>query len=214
MNLEFVFMMLGTFIGVFLHIVYQSLYKNKKKKSSIDRIPGAHGRPDMGDDLNENSGDDWEDESSEEEVDGYKPNAGPAAIKDDDLFTQYPIEDIKQVLVVRNDLKMGKGKIGAQCGHATLSSYLNAKRMATNSKYWTKVIEKWNWEGVKKICVKVNTAEELIEVQKMANKLGLPNYLVADAGHTQIAAGSLTVCGIGPASSAQIDAITKDKKLL
>ena len=76
------------------------------------------------------------------------------------------------------------------------------------------MIEKWNWEGVKKICVKVKTGEELIEVQKMANTLGLPNYLVADAGHTQIAAGSLTVCGIGPASSEHIDIITKDKKLL
>jgi PTH2 family peptidyl-tRNA hydrolase len=66
------------------------------------------------------------------------------------------------VLVVRNDLKMGKGKIGAQCGHATLFSYKAAKRMMVGSKYWTKVIEKWNWEGTKKICVKVDTEEELI----------------------------------------------------
>ena len=55
---------------------------------------------------------------------------------------------------------------------------------------------------------------ELIEIQAKANKLGLPNYLVADAGHTQIAAGSLTVCGIGPADNDIINLITGDKKLL
>ena len=100
---------------------------------------------------------------------------------------------------------MGKGKIGAQCGHATLAAYQCARRMSANSKYWTKVLEKWSWEGTKKICVKVNSDEEIIEVQKAAIKLGIPNYLVADAGHTQIAAGSLTVCGLGPCTSAHVD---------
>jgi PTH2 family peptidyl-tRNA hydrolase len=44
-------------------------------------------------------------------------------IKDEVLTVQYPIQDVKMVLVVREDLKMGKGKIGAQCGHATLGAY-------------------------------------------------------------------------------------------
>ena len=70
------------------------------------------------------------------------------------------------VLAVRDDLKMGKGKIGAQCGHATLSGYNVAKRMAANSKYWTKVLEKWTWEGQKKICVKVSGDEDIMNVQK------------------------------------------------
>ena len=109
---------------------------------------------------------------------------------------------------------MGKGKIGAQCGHATLSAYTNVQRRAKTSVYWRKTLEKWHYEGTKKICVKVETEEELIEVQKFANRIGLPNYLVADAGHTQIAAGSLTVCALGPAESALIDQITSDKKLL
>ena len=118
------------------------------------------------------------------------------------------------VLVVNDGLKMGKGKIGAQCGHATLAGWQRAKRISSQSKYWNKVLEKWNWEGTKKICVKVKETEEIINVQKMANQLGLPSYIVADAGHTQIAAGSLTVCALGPADSAHIDLITKDKKLL
>ena len=130
------------------------------------------------------------------------------------MFKNYPIKDVKQVLVVNNGLKMGKGKIGAQCGHATLAGFNRAKRMSAESKYWNKVLEKWHWEGTKKICVKVETTEDLIEVQKRANALGIPSYLVADAGHTQIAAGSLTVCALGPVESKLVDLITKDKKLL
>ena len=47
------------------------------------------------------------------------------------------------VLVVRNDLKMGKGKIGAQCGHATLGTFRSAFNLSKKSKYWTKAIEKY-----------------------------------------------------------------------
>jgi peptidyl-tRNA hydrolase, PTH2 family len=59
---------------------------------------------------------------------------------------------------------MGKGKIGAQCGHATLSAYHAVQKKAKTSSYWKKTLAKWHYEGVKKICVKVETEEELIEV--------------------------------------------------
>jgi len=79
---------------------------------------------------------------------------------------------------------MGKGKIGAQCGHATLGSFKAAQALARESKYWTKALEKWQWEGQKKICLKVQAEADLISIQKAANQLGLPSYLVADAGLT------------------------------
>ena len=62
---------------------------------------------------------DWVDDDSEEEqnVDGSK------RIKDEVLTLQFPVSDVKMVLVVREDLKMQKGKIGAQCGHATLGVF-------------------------------------------------------------------------------------------
>ena len=88
----------------------------------------------------------------------------PDKIDEAELFANYPINNIKQVLVVNESLKMGKGKIGAQCGHATLAAYQSARRMSSDSKYWEKVLEKWSWEGTKKICVKVKTDEEIIEV--------------------------------------------------
>ena len=79
----------------------------------------------------------------------------------------FPIgDDLKMMLVVREDLKMGKGKIGAQCGHATLGAYQRAKKMSSGSKYWTKVIEKWSWGGQKKICLKVPGEADLLDIQK------------------------------------------------
>ena len=46
---------------------------------------------------------------------------------------------IKMVMCVRNDLGMTKGKIGAQCGHATLGAYKQSKRWAQKSAYWKEV---------------------------------------------------------------------------
>ena len=56
---------------------------------------------------------------------------------------------------------MGKGKIGAQCGHATLGIYAKTKLWAKYSKYWKIVLKKWTNEGQKKICLKVNSQTDL-----------------------------------------------------
>ncbi|CAI7763688.1 unnamed protein product [Closterium sp. NIES-53] len=65
------------------------------------------------------------------------------------------------VLVVRSDLKMGKGKIGAQCGHATLGLYKRlAKRAPT-------ALQRWDENGQVKVVVKVDSEEELIILQIM-----------------------------------------------
>ena len=55
-------------------------------------------------------------------------------------FSTFPITDLKMVMVVRTDLKMGKGKIGAQCGHATLGAYSVVKKWAKSSTYWKKLL--------------------------------------------------------------------------
>ena len=76
-------------------------------------------------------------------------------ITDEVLTEKYDVCDLKMVMVVRQDLQMGKGKIGAQCGHATLGCYHVTKRWARKSKYWKQVLLKWSYEGQRKICVKV-----------------------------------------------------------
>jgi peptidyl-tRNA hydrolase, PTH2 family len=155
---------------------------------------------------------DWDSESSD---DGRNP---PIEMEDDKVMREkYPLADadeLKMVLVINNGLKMGKGKVGAQCGHGTLNSFMRAQEFASKSKYWLELVRAYLHEGQKKICVKVDTEDQLIEVHEQANALGVPNYLVADAGHTQIAAGSLTVCGIGPAPQILIDKLTGHLKLV
>eukprot|EP00753_Platysulcus_tardus_P006534 PLAT14290.1.p2 GENE.PLAT14290.1~~PLAT14290.1.p2 ORF type:complete len:170 (+),score=38.10 PLAT14290.1:19-528(+) len=133
--------------------------------------------------------------------------AAPPVEEEDDtraLFSDPP----KMVFVVRKDLKMGQGKIAAQCGHATLGVYDVAKRSHPR---W---VRHWERYGCKKVATKVKSEEAIIELVAAARMVGVPHYVVVDAGHTQIAAGSTTVLGLGPAPQSLVDRITGDLKLL
>jgi PTH2 family peptidyl-tRNA hydrolase len=112
---------------------------------------------------------------------------------------------LKQVIVVRTDLGMGKGKIAAQCAHASLQGFLASGK---------KEREAWLERGSEKIVVKASSEKELRELEKKARALKLPCALVRDAGFTQIPAGSPTALAIGPAEEAKIDAVTGSLKLL
>ena len=111
------------------------------------------------------------------------------------------------VLVVRQDLKMGKGKAAAQCCHATLAAYKQAKRKCPDT------LRVWEATGQPKITVKVESEEELMTLLAKARSLGLVSYVVADAGRTQIAPGSHTVLAVGPAPGSQVDLVTGGLKL-
>jgi PTH2 family peptidyl-tRNA hydrolase len=56
--------------------------------------------------------------------------------------------------------------------------------------------------------------EDRNELRSKAERAGLPTFTVADAGRTQVAAGSKTVLVIGPGSKASVDAITRHLRLL
>ena len=113
----------------------------------------------------------------------------------------------KMVLCVNMSLKMDKGKIAAQCGHATLGAYKTSLKFAKSNVQW------WERTGQAKIAVKV-TEEQMFAVAKAAEEIGVVSYIVMDAGKTQIAAGSQTVCAIGPAPVHVVNEITKAFKLL
>jgi len=72
----------------------------------------------------------------------------------------------------------------------------------------------WERWGQAKICVKVNSEAELLEIQMAARALSLVNYVVQDAGRTQIESGSLTVLAIGPVAADTVDQLTGHLKLL
>lgn len=116
--------------------------------------------------------------------------------------------EYKQVLVVRTDLKMSRGKMAVQTAHAAVSSAEEARKHAPTS--W----RKWLWEGQKKVAVKVTTEAELLALREKANRAGLPVYLVRDRGLTELPPGTITALGIGPAATKSVDAITGELQLL
>lgn len=114
----------------------------------------------------------------------------------------------KQIIVVRSDLGMGKGKIAAQSSHASLIAYETVKRKNPE------IARKWFEEGQKKIVVKVKSEEELLRYFNKAKENNIPCELVRDAGHTQIEAGTITCFAAGPWDEKELDRIFGELKLL
>ncbi|PQE04977.1 hypothetical protein CJF30_00004763 [Rutstroemia sp. NJR-2017a BBW] len=119
-------------------------------------------------------------------------------------------EECKMVLVVRTDLGMTKGKIAAQCSHATLACYKNFLRKDPKSQ----ILRRWERQGQAKVALQVKSEDDLDVLEAKALSLGVVAEIIADAGRTQIASGSHTVLGIGPAPKSVIDQITGSLKLL
>ena len=113
----------------------------------------------------------------------------------------------KQVIVIRTDLKMSRGKIAAQAGHAAVSSAEESRKR--HPEWW----RAWMEEGQCKIAVKAKNEEELLNLQDKAERSGLPCALIVDRGLTELAPNTTTCLGIGPAPSKQVDRITGDLKL-
>jgi PTH2 family peptidyl-tRNA hydrolase len=124
------------------------------------------------------------------------------------LKNNYSLDNYKMVLCVNMELKMDKGKIAAQCGHATLGAYKMATKYCPTAVLW------WQRTGQAKIAVKVEKESLIYEIEKRAKAAGLATYLVEDAGRTQIAAGSKTVLAIGPAPTRSFEGLTSELKLL
>jgi PTH2 family peptidyl-tRNA hydrolase len=116
--------------------------------------------------------------------------------------------DYKQVIAVRTDLQMGKGKIAAQVGHAAISAAEETRKQ--HREWW----QAWLKEGQCKVIVKVSSLEQLLELQRQGIQLELPHSLVTDRGLTQLPPHTVTCLGIGPAPSRQVDKITGNLPLL
>ncbi|KAK2591739.1 hypothetical protein QQS21_010560 [Conoideocrella luteorostrata] len=124
-----------------------------------------------------------------------------------------PSEECKLILVVRTDLGMTKGKIAAQCSHATLACYKALSRSNPDSPQ-AKLLKRWEKRGQAKIAVQIKSEKELAELRWKALDMGITAEVIQDAGRTQIDPGSLTVLGVGPAPKSLIDKVTGHLKLL
>jgi len=113
--------------------------------------------------------------------------------------------ELKQVILVRADLKLPKGKMAAQCAHASVEAVFNSDK--------DKVSE-WRNSGQKKIVLKVADEKELLQYLQLAKDAGLKTALITDAGKTVIAPGTKTCVGIGPDSEEEIDSVTGKLKMV
>ncbi|XP_073305483.1 uncharacterized protein [Primulina huaijiensis] len=117
-------------------------------------------------------------------------------------------EELKMVLVVRQDLKMGAGKIASQCAHAATGMY--SELMESHRS----LLRQWELCGQAKIVVTCKNQQEMNKLRDAAESICLPTFIVADAGRTQVSAGSNTVLAIGPGSKSAVDSITGKLRLL
>lgn len=113
--------------------------------------------------------------------------------------------EYKQVIIVRQDLKLPKGKLAAQVGHACVEAFTKADSSVQAS---------WRVLGQKKVVLKVADEKTLKNFFIDAKNAGLPVALITDAGKTCIAPGTVTCLGIGPAEEDKIDLITEDLGML
>jgi PTH2 family peptidyl-tRNA hydrolase len=113
--------------------------------------------------------------------------------------------DYKQVILVRMDLKLPKGKLAVQVAHASVEAVYRSDK---------DVIKHWRSEGMKKVVLKIADIDELYRYEQHAKDAGLIVAVITDAGLTTVDPGTTTCMAIGPDISAKIDKITGQLKIL
>jgi PTH2 family peptidyl-tRNA hydrolase len=114
----------------------------------------------------------------------------------------------KQVIVVREDLKMSPGKLAVQVAHASVGAYRETavKLLDFDPAYIT--AENWFTEGFRKIVLKVKSEKDILDLKERCHKENISHFLVYDFGLTELDPNTLTCIGIGPDLNENIDKIT------
>lgn len=127
--------------------------------------------------------------------------------------------NVKQVIIVRKDLKMSVGKTSAQVAHASMKAILDTCNLLEGrilfKSQMPEPMYQWLTGIFTKVVLAVNSEEELLELYNKALCAGLICSLVTDAGLTVFNGVPTNTCiAIGPEESYKIDAITNHLKLL
>ena len=124
---------------------------------------------------------------------------------------------IKQVICVRHDLKMRRGKQIAQSAHASMSFICRRlqEKGTVSMNDFTEVEQTWLTGAFAKVCCRVDSEEELMEVHDKALEAGLEVHLITDSGKTEFHGVPTNTClAIGPDDGDKIDEITGHLQLL
>jgi len=112
---------------------------------------------------------------------------------------------MKQVILIRQDLKLPKGKLAVQVAHAAVECVLKSD---------SEKVDSWKQEGMKKTVLKVKDLKELRKYSAKAGRAKLKKAIIKDAGKTFFKKATITCLGIGPDEDMEIDKITGDLKLV
>lgn len=105
---------------------------------------------------------------------------------------------MKQVILIREDVDMSRGKSVAQGAHASVLAVRDASEEA---------VENWLADSAgTKITLSVESEDELRSLIDSAEEL--PTGIISDLGRTEIESGTTTAGAIGPANEDAIDEIT------
>lgn len=115
------------------------------------------------------------------------------------------MSEYKQVILVRKDLKLSKGKMSSQVSHASVEATLKSDKDK---------VRFWRDKGMKKVVLNVENQKELFKYKKLAGDLGLVNAVIRDAGRTEIKAGTVTCMAIGPDLVEKVDKVSKELKMV
>lgn len=139
--------------------------------------------------------------------------------------------NVKQVLVVRKDLKMRRGKEIAQAAHGSLGIFFNRMKIVRDGNWFTRLLfwrkptytctfqiteveHLWVAGIFTKVALCVDSEQELLAVAQKAKEAGLPTCLITDSGKTEFnGVPTNTVVAIGPAAATEIDKVTGNLKL-
>ncbi len=112
--------------------------------------------------------------------------------------------ELKQVIIIRKDLKLPKGKSAAQAAHASVEAVLRSDKS---------MVLKWRNQGMKKIVLTVDDLQSVHKYVQFAKEAGVVSATITDAGRTCVEPGTLTCAAIGPDEEAKVDRITGDLKM-
>jgi PTH2 family peptidyl-tRNA hydrolase len=137
---------------------------------------------------------------------------------------------VKQIIVIRKDLKMRKGKMCAQAAHAAMKVVLDrmlCEDYAKDSTIWegcyvwhmtvleSEPMYRWLKGAFTKVVVSVDSEEELFDLMEKAENAGMLYSLITDAGKTEFhGERTNTALAIGPEWASKLDPITGGLKLL
>lgn len=119
---------------------------------------------------------------------------------------------MKQVIVMRKDLGMRAGKMVAQGAHASMKVLLEHRDHVAEHSAW---LAEWLEGSFTKVCVRVESEQELLLAYSTAQHLGLPCALITDNGTTEFNGVKTNTCiAVGPGPEELVDQVTGEMRLL